>query len=46
MKSKPLTKDTKFAVYIRFGREEQLSPQQKLLDAVTEFIRKESANAD
>ena len=44
MKSKKLPKDTKFVVYIRAGREEQLSPQQKLLDAVTEFIIKERYN--
>lgn len=46
MKSKKLPKDTKVAVYIRVGREEQISPQQKLLDAVTEFIEKERNNAD
>ena len=40
MKSKKLPKDTKAAVYIRVGREEQL------LDAVTEFIEKENEMSD
>ena len=38
MKSKNLPKDTNVAVYMRVGREEQLSPEQKLFNAVTEFI--------
>ena len=40
MKSKKLPKDTKAAVYMRVGRAEQL------LDAVTEFIKKENEMSD
>lgn len=35
MKSKKLPKDTKVAVYMRVGREEQLTPQEKLLSETT-----------
>lgn len=38
--NKKLPKDTKVAVYMRVGREEQL------LDAVTEFIEKENETSD
>jgi hypothetical protein len=42
MKSKKLPEDTKVAVYMRVGREEQLSPQDKLINAVSKTIETET----
>lgn len=39
---KNLPKDTKVAVYMRVGREEQLSPTDKLINAVSEAIETEN----
>ncbi len=45
MKSKKLPKDTKAAVYMRVGRAEQLSPADKLINAVSETIETEDMQA-
>ena len=45
MKSNKLPKDTKVAVYMRVGREEQLSPADKLINAISETIETEDMQA-